>query len=86
MGFHTWAMLGLVTGLLAKFFMPVDRHGGLLITICLGVGGAVAGGFVGILAFGLGDQPRLDLRVPLTAVGGAILVLVGYGLSNRHGA
>lgn len=29
MGFHTWAMLGLVTGLLAKFFMPVDRRGGL---------------------------------------------------------
>jgi uncharacterized membrane protein YeaQ/YmgE (transglycosylase-associated protein family) len=84
MGFQAWVLLGLMTGLVAKFVMPVDRHGGLLVTTCLGVGGAVAGGFNGIYAFGFGDQRRFDAHSVATAVGGALLVLAAYGLSNRH--
>jgi uncharacterized membrane protein YeaQ/YmgE (transglycosylase-associated protein family) len=84
MGFQAWVVLGLMTGLVAKFVMPVDRHGGLLVTTCLGVGGAVAGGLIGIYGFGFGDQSRFDLRSVAMAVGGALLVLAVYGLSNRH--
>ena len=50
MGLITWIALGLVAGLLARWLMPGPDPGGMVITILLGIGGALLGGFLmGIL-------------------------------------
>ena len=47
MGLLVWLRLGLVAGLLAKFIMPGQAPGGLLLTIVLGIVGALVGSGVG---------------------------------------
>jgi uncharacterized membrane protein YeaQ/YmgE (transglycosylase-associated protein family) len=42
-----WILFGLVVGALAKLVMPGRDPGGIIITMLLGIAGAVLGGFVG---------------------------------------
>lgn len=42
-----WIIFGLVVGVVAKFLMPGDDPGGLIVTIALGVLGALLGGWLG---------------------------------------
>ena len=74
MGIVTWIVLGLVAGILAKLVMPGKDPGGIIITILLGIGGAVVGGFLGTL-IGFGNVSGFDLRSVAIAVGGAVLLL-----------
>jgi uncharacterized membrane protein YeaQ/YmgE (transglycosylase-associated protein family) len=83
MGVLAWILLGLVAGALAKFVMPGRQGGGILLTIVLGVVGALVGGFLGTHVFGFGDVSAFDLRSIVIAVGGALLVLFVYGLVAR---
>jgi uncharacterized membrane protein YeaQ/YmgE (transglycosylase-associated protein family) len=77
MGILTWIIFGLVAGALAKWLMPGDDPGGIIVTILLGVVGAFVGGYVGTL-LKLGSVNEFDFRSLLLAVGGALLVLVAY--------
>ena len=83
MGILAWVVLGLVAGALAKFIMPGQQGGGIILTIVLGVVGALVGGFLGTYVFGFGDISGFDLRSIAIAVGGALLVLFVYGLVTR---
>src|SRR5512135_365493 len=83
MGILAWIVLGLVAGALAKFLMPGQQGGGIILTIVLGVVGALVGGFLGTYVFGFGDISGFDLRSIAIAVGGALLVLLVYGLVAR---
>ena len=83
MGILAWIVLGLVAGALAKFIMPGQQGGGIILTIVLGVVGAIVGGFLGTYVFGFGDISGFDLRSIAIAVGGALLVLLVYGLVAR---
>lgn len=47
MGIIGWIIFGLIVGALAKFIMPGSDPGGILITILLGIAGALVGGFLG---------------------------------------
>jgi uncharacterized membrane protein YeaQ/YmgE (transglycosylase-associated protein family) len=85
MGFVAWIVLGLVAGVLAKIVMPGRDPGGLIITILLGIGGALVGGFIGTL-LGFGTVSGFDLRSLAIAVGGAVLLLFLYRLMKRRGA
>ena len=80
MGILAWIVLGLVAGALAKFIMPGQQSGGMLLTIVLGIVGALVGGFLGTYVLGFGDISGFDLRSVAIAVGGALLVLFVYGL------
>ena len=84
MGILAWIFLGLVAGVLAKFIMPGQQGGGIIVTIVLGVVGALIGGFLGTHVFGFGEISGFDLRSIAIAVGGAILVLLLYGLVARR--
>ena len=42
-----WILFGLVVGALAKLVMPGRDPGGIIVTMLLGIAGAVIGGFVG---------------------------------------
>lgn len=83
MGILAWILLGLVAGALAKFIMPGNQGGGIVLTTVLGVAGAVVGGFLGTNALGFGDISGFDLRSIGIAVVGALLVLFVYGLLAR---
>jgi uncharacterized membrane protein YeaQ/YmgE (transglycosylase-associated protein family) len=83
-GLVTWIVLGLVAGLLAKWLMPGRDPGGIVITILLGIGGALLGGFIGSRLLGIGDITGFDLRSVAIAVGGACLLLLGYRYWQRR--
>ena len=84
MGIFAWIVPGLIAGVLAKFIMPGRDPGGIIITILLGIGGAVVGGFIGT-QLGYGDISGLDLRSLAIAVGGGVLLLFVYRLLRQRG-
>lgn len=77
MGILVWVVLGLIAGALAKFIMPGRDPGGIIITIALGIVGALVGGFLSTL-IGFGDVSGLDIRSIVIAVIGAIILLAIY--------
>ena len=83
MGIIAWIILGLVAGAIAKAVLPGTQGGGWLITLVLGVVGALLGGFLGSAIFGVGLEGFFDIQTWLLAIGGAIVVLLIYGLATR---
>jgi uncharacterized membrane protein YeaQ/YmgE (transglycosylase-associated protein family) len=83
MGIIGWIILGLAAGAIAKAILPGSQGGGWLITLVLGVVGALLGGFLGGAIFGVDLGGFFDLRTWLLAIGGAIIVLLIYGLVTR---
>jgi uncharacterized membrane protein YeaQ/YmgE (transglycosylase-associated protein family) len=43
----SWILFGLVVGVIAKLLMPGRDPGGFIVTILLGIAGALVGGFIG---------------------------------------
>ena len=82
MGILLWILFGLIAGVIAKWLMPGRDPGGIIVTILLGIGGAVVGGFVAS-SFGYGSLTEFDIRSLLVAIGGALLLLIGYRLVMR---
>ena len=79
MGIIGWIVLGALAGALAKMFLPGDDPGGMIITTVLGIVGALLGGFIASV-LGLGDplDEFFDISTWITAVVGAIVVLLIY--------
>jgi uncharacterized membrane protein YeaQ/YmgE (transglycosylase-associated protein family) len=85
MGFFAFLILGLIAGAIAKAILPGRQGGGILVTLLLGVVGAFLGGWIGSLIFGTGLQEFFSLQTWLLAIGGAIIVLLIYGMvTNRR--
>ena len=76
MGILTWIVLGLVVGVVAKWIMPGPDPGGTVVTILIGIAGALIGGFLGSFV-GLGSVTGFDVGSLALAVGGALLLLWG---------
>ncbi|MGZ9213684.1 MAG: GlsB/YeaQ/YmgE family stress response membrane protein [Candidatus Binatia bacterium] len=75
MGIIGWIFFGLVVGVIGKLLMPGRDPGGWVVTILLGIGGALIGGFVGqSLGFYREGEPAGFIM----AVIGSILLLVIY--------
>ncbi|MCX2750244.1 GlsB/YeaQ/YmgE family stress response membrane protein [Arthrobacter sp. MI7-26] len=79
MGFFGFLLLGLIAGAIAKLIIPGRQGGGWLITLVLGVVGALLGGWIGGLIFGGGLQEFFSIRTWLLAIGGSVVVLLIYG-------
>jgi uncharacterized membrane protein YeaQ/YmgE (transglycosylase-associated protein family) len=77
MGILSWILLGLIVGALAKWIMPGDDPGGMIITILLGIAGAFVGGFLATL-IGLGTVDGFNFGSLLIAIGGSLLLLWVY--------
>jgi len=80
MSFIAFLILGLIAGAIAKLILPGKQGGGWFITLLLGVVGALLGGWLGSVLFGVGLEEFWDLSTWLLAIGGAIIVLLIYGL------
>ena len=77
-----WIIFGLIAGLLARWLMPGRDPGGCIVTVLLGIAGAVVGGFlarvlgVASSSVSLGDR---DFFLQLAfAVIGAVIILAIY--------
>jgi len=82
MGFLSWIVLGLIAGILAKVLMPGRDPGGLIITIVIGIAGAMLGGFIAI-SVGWGNVSGINLHSLMVAIGGSVLVLLVYRMLRR---
>ena len=82
MGILSWIVMGLIVGALAKFVMPGNDPGGLIITILLGIAGAFVGGYAAT-HLGLGTVTGFDIGSLLIAIGGAVLLLILYRVIKR---
>ena len=78
MSIIAWIILGLVAGAIAKALMPGDDPGGFIVTILLGIVGAVIGGFIWTFLTGNDSYGDLDIGGILIAVLGSMILLWGY--------
>jgi uncharacterized membrane protein YeaQ/YmgE (transglycosylase-associated protein family) len=78
----SWIVFGLIAGVIAKFLMPGRDPGGCIVTILLGIAGAVVGGYLAEFFDLAGKSGQVGDRGFLIrlafAVIGAILLLVVY--------
>ena len=78
-----WIVFGLVVGALAKLVMPGRDPGGIIVTMLIGIAGAVLGGFLG---------RAMGLYGPGQAAGflmsflGAVILLMLYRMVARRRA
>ncbi|NLD68539.1 MAG: GlsB/YeaQ/YmgE family stress response membrane protein [Limnobacter sp.] len=80
MGLIWSAIVGLVVGAVAKFFMPGEQGGGIIVTMILGILGSVVATWIG-QAIGL-YPPGANAGF-IASVLGAILLLWIYGLIRK---
>ena len=80
MGFFGFLLLGLLAGAIAKLILPGKNGGGWVVTLVLGVVGALLDGFLGSLLFNAPLEDFFSIQTWLLAIGGSIIVLLIYGL------
>ena len=75
MGILGWILFGLIVGAIAKLLMPGRDPGGIIVTMLLGIAGAVLGGFAGraLGLYGEGEPAGF-----IMATLGAIVLLALY--------
>ena len=84
MGILAWIVLGLIAGAIAKAIMPGRDPGGFIVTALIGIVGAVIGGFLGNMIFGIGGVSGVDIRSILISVVGALVLLWIYRMATRR--
>ena len=81
LGIVGWILFGLVVGAIAKLIMPGRDPGGIIVTMLLGIVGAVLGGFIGRALGFYGPQQAAGW---LMSIVGAIVLLLLYRLVARR--
>jgi uncharacterized membrane protein YeaQ/YmgE (transglycosylase-associated protein family) len=82
-GLLGWILFGLIAGVIAKLLMPGRDPGGFIVTILLGIAGALLGGFGGRA---LGFYQEGESAGFFMAILGAILLLAIYRMVVRRPA
>ncbi|MGL4545619.1 MAG: GlsB/YeaQ/YmgE family stress response membrane protein [Plesiomonas sp.] len=77
MGIFSWVILGLIVGILAKWIMPGKDEGGFIITVVLGIVGAVIGGYVSQL-MGMATVTGFNIKSLIFSIIGSLIVLFIY--------
>ena len=78
-----WIVFGLIVGIIAKLLMPGRDPGGFIVTILLGIAGAIVGGFMGRVLGLYGPDQSAGFIMALL---GAVLLLLLYRMIARHRA
>lgn len=81
MGWLSFLILGLIAGAIARLILPGKQRGGILVTLLLGVIGAMLGGWLAGFIFPGNDfyNAFFSWQAWLTAIIGAVVVLLIYG-------
>ncbi|MDO8540543.1 MAG: GlsB/YeaQ/YmgE family stress response membrane protein [Opitutaceae bacterium] len=77
----TMLVIGLLVGIVAKFLMPGDDPGGIIMTIVLGIAGSFVAGFLGRAAGWYSAGEPISF---IASVVGAIVLLLLYRLMFRR--
>jgi uncharacterized membrane protein YeaQ/YmgE (transglycosylase-associated protein family) len=78
MNIIAWIVVGLIGGFLGKALLPGRDPGGFILTILLGIAGALLGGFLSI-ALGIGNGvDDFDIGTIFLAIVGTMILLLGY--------
>lgn len=80
MGILVWILFGLVVGVIAKLLMPGKDPGGFIVTILIGIAGALLGGFIGRAVGFYGPNESAGWIISIL---GAVVLLVLYRMINR---
>jgi uncharacterized membrane protein YeaQ/YmgE (transglycosylase-associated protein family) len=72
-----WILFGLIVGVVAKLVMPGRDPGGFIVTMAIGIAGALLGGFLGRAAGWYGPNDNAGFWM---SVLGAIVLLAFYRL------
>jgi uncharacterized membrane protein YeaQ/YmgE (transglycosylase-associated protein family) len=81
MAILSWILFGLVVGIIAKLLMPGRDPGGFIVTILLGIAGALIGGFIGRAMGFYGSNESAGWIVSIL---GAIILLALYRMMVRR--
>ncbi|MDP9455121.1 MAG: GlsB/YeaQ/YmgE family stress response membrane protein [Actinomycetota bacterium] len=84
MGVLAWIVVGLIAGVLAKIAMPGPDPGGVILTVVIGIAGAVVGGLILNAVLGRQGVSGFDLPTVLVATLGSILLLTVYRFVTRQ--
>ncbi len=84
MGILTWILVGLVAGLLGKIAMPGPDPGGVILTVVVGIAGAIIGGLVVDQLLGGPGVTGFNLPSILVATLGSIILLALYRFVTRR--
>jgi len=76
MGFIAFIILGLIAGAIARAILPGRQRGGWLITMILGVLGALLGGWLGSVLFNAPLEDFFSIQTWLLAIAGSIIVIL----------
>src|SRR6266508_114209 len=86
MGILGWIVLGLLAGAIAKAILPGDDPGGIIVTMIIGIVGALLGGFLAQVFFDTATLDEFfDISTWLTAIVGSIILLLLYRLVAGRG-
>jgi uncharacterized membrane protein YeaQ/YmgE (transglycosylase-associated protein family) len=85
MGFLGWIVLGLIVGALAKLVMPGRDGGGIILTMLLGIIGAIVGGIIGKYLFHTDLGGFFNLRTWVLGLVGSLVVLAVFRLVRGRG-
>ncbi len=77
----SWIVFGLVIGIIAKLLMPGKDPGGFIVTILLGVAGALVGGFIGRAMGFYGEGQSAGW---IMSILGAVILLALYRMLVRR--
>ncbi|MDQ3153088.1 MAG: GlsB/YeaQ/YmgE family stress response membrane protein [Actinomycetota bacterium] len=81
MGIIGWIVLGLIAGAIAKLIMPGNDPGGIIVTILIGIVGAILGGFLASAIFGVSvNDGFFQLSTWISAIVGSLILLGLYRL------
>lgn len=79
MGIIGWILLGLIAGAIAKAIMPGDDPGGIIVTMIIGIVGAILGGFLASALFDVDvNDGFFDISTWLSAIIGSLILLGIY--------
>ena len=84
MHFLSWILFGLLAGAIAKAIHPGKDPGGWIVTIIIGILGAIVGGAIGYYLLGWDNQTGWNFRSFAVAVLGSILLLWIYRVATRN--
>jgi uncharacterized membrane protein YeaQ/YmgE (transglycosylase-associated protein family) len=82
MGFFAWIGFGFVAGAIAKLLMPGKDPGGFIVTILIGIAGALVGGYLGT-QLGFGTVTGFDTGSFIMAIAGSVLLLMLYRMIKK---
>jgi uncharacterized membrane protein YeaQ/YmgE (transglycosylase-associated protein family) len=83
-GALAWIVFGLLAGAVARVVVPGHQRFGCIVTLCVGLAGALIGGLIGQVV--LGHHVRFGWRLGpfvLAVVGSVVLLLALEALSGR---